>query len=126
MNMESANHFGTRTESQATVYTVIAQNSSGSAITQLTISVNANEAVLLEQGHGNPILAIRATATNVLSEDMSGHWVLWNYASGAILASGDGAAINDAIQIDLAGELAAVATDPQLQVYSVSDGHQIP
>jgi hypothetical protein len=111
--------------SPATVYTVTAENSSGSATTQLTISVNAQETVLLEQGHGNSILAIRSTAANVLSEDTSGHWVLWDYASGAIIASGDGANTANQNQIDLAGQLAVVATAQQVQMYSVTDGHRI-
>jgi len=111
--------------SAATVYTVMAENSSGSTTTELTISVNANATVLLEQGHGDPILAIRSTATNVLSEDTSGHWVLWDYASGAIVANGDGAAIKDQNQIDLAGQLAVVATAQKVQMYSVTDGHLV-
>jgi hypothetical protein len=114
-----------KTSSPETAYTVTAQNSSGSATTQLTISVNANETVLLEQGHGDPILAIRATAANVLSEDANGHWVLWDYASGTIIKSGDGAVTKDQNQIDLAGQLAAVATVQQLQMYSVTDGHLV-
>jgi hypothetical protein len=113
------------TASPTTVYTVTAQNSSGSAATQLTISVNAAETVLLEQGHGDAILALRATAGDVLSEDTSGHWVLWDYASGAIVTSGDGAVTKDQYQIDLAGQLAMVATAQQLQMYSVTDGHLI-
>ncbi len=111
--------------SAAAVYTVTAENSSGSATTQLTIAVNAHETVLLEQGHGDPILAIRSTAANVLSEDTSGHWVLWDYASGAIVASGDGANITNQNQIDLAGQLAVVAMAQQVQMYSVTDGHLV-
>jgi hypothetical protein len=117
--------------SPATVYTVTAENSSGSAMAQLMISVNAKQAVLLEQGHGSPILTMRETAANVLSEDVSGHWVLWDYASGAIITSGDGAVSEDRNgnpalnQIDLAGQIAVVSTAQQLQMYSVADGHQI-
>lgn len=117
--------------SPATVYTVTAENSSGSATAQLTIAVNANQTVLLEQGHGNPILSIRENANNVLSEDTSGHWVLWDYTSGSIITSGDGAVTEDSDsypvmnQIDLAGQVAVIATAQQLQMYSVTDGHQI-
>lgn len=111
--------------SSATVYTVTAENSSGSATTQLTIAVNVSGTVLLEQGHGDPILAIRATTANVLSEDAYGHWVLWDYVSGAILVSGDGANTKDGNQIDLAGQLAVVATAQQVQVYAATDGHLV-
>jgi hypothetical protein len=111
--------------SPETVYTVTAENPSGSATAQVTILVSTKETVLLEQGHGNGIIAIRATAANVLSEDTNGHWVLWNYVSGAIVASGDGAGTKDGNQIDLAGQLAAVATAQQVQVYSATDGHAV-
>ena len=117
--------------SPAIAYTVTAENSSGSTTAQLTIAVNANQAVLLEQGHGTSILAVRATANNVLSVDTSGHWVLWGYASGSIVTSGDGAVsfgpLNSPVmnQIDLAGQVALVGTAQQLQMYSVTDGHQV-
>ncbi|WP_058186207.1 Ig domain-containing protein [Terracidiphilus gabretensis] len=117
--------------SPATVYTVTAENSSGSTTAQLTVAVNVNQTVLLEQGHGSPILAIRENANNVLSEDTSGHWVLWNYGLGSIITSGDGAVTSLGVgtpalnQIDLAGQVAVVGTAQQLQMYSVVDGHQI-
>ena len=117
--------------SPAIAYIVTAENSSGSTTAQLTIAVNANQAVLLEQGHGTSILAVRATANNVLSVDTSGHWVLWGYASGSIVTSGDGAVafgpLNSPVmnQIDLAGQVAVVGMAQQLQIYSVTDGHQV-
>ena len=76
-------------------------------------------------------LAIRATATRVLSADGDGHWVLWDYSSGNQIASGDGAIAvdgpgsGDVNQIALAGQLAVVATNNQLQLYSATDGHLI-
>ena len=117
--------------SSAALYTVTATNSSGSTTAEVTLAVNAGGKVLLEQGHGDPILAIRATATRMLSEDATGHWVLWDYSSGNQVASGDGAitgkgsTFEDVNQIALAGQLAAVATSSQLQLYSATDGHQV-
>jgi hypothetical protein len=46
--------------STPTVYTVTAENVSGSTTAQVTIAVNVTETVLLEQGHGGQMLAIRA------------------------------------------------------------------
>jgi hypothetical protein len=124
--------FGTPTRfSSAFVYTVTAANGTGSTTTQITLAVNAGGKVLLEQGHGDAIAAIRATTTRVLSEDISGHWVLWDYSSGNQIASGDGAIAvkgpgpGDVNQLALAGQLAVVATNDQLQLYSATDGHLI-
>lgn len=117
--------------STAVAYTVSAANSSGSTTAQITLAVNEGGKILLEQGHGNAIAAIRATATRVLSEDTSGHWVLWDYSSGNQLASGDGAITalgpspGDVNQLGLAGPLAVVETSSQLQLYSATDGHLI-
>lgn len=117
--------------SLSTVYTVTATNSSGSATAQITLAVNAGGKVLLEQGHGDPIFAIRATTTRMLSLDGTGHWVLWDYNSGNQVTNGDGAitgkgsTFEDINQIALAGQLAAVATGSQLQIYSATDGHQL-
>ena len=49
--------------STALGYTVTAANSSGTTTAQITLGVNAGGKILLEQGHGNAIAAIRATAT---------------------------------------------------------------
>lgn len=117
--------------SGAFVYTVTAENSSGTTTAQITLAVNAGGKILLEQGHGSAIAAIRTTATRVLSEDISGHWVLWDYSSGNQIASGDGAITapgpspGDVNQLGLAGQLAVVQTSSQLQLYSATDGHLI-
>jgi hypothetical protein len=92
---------------------------------QLTITVNSAGTVLLEQGHGTSILAVRMAADRVLSEDLSGHWVLWVYSTADLLAQGDGAGTADRNQIDLAGQLAVISTSQGVQVYSTQDGHLI-
>jgi hypothetical protein len=106
-------------------YTITASNTTGNATAQLTITVNSAGTVLLEQGHGTSILAIRMAADRVLSEDLIGHWVLWVYSTGDLLAQGDGAGTADKNQIDLAGPLAAISTSQGVQVYSTQDGHLI-
>jgi hypothetical protein len=106
-------------------YTITASNTTGNATAQLTITVNSAGTVLLEQGHGTSILAVRVTGDHVLSEDLSGHWVLWAYSTGDLLAQGDGAGTADKNQIDLAGQLAAISTSQGVQVYSTQDGHLI-
>jgi hypothetical protein len=106
-------------------YTITASNTTGNATAQLTITVNSAGTVLLEQGHGTSILAIRMAADRVLSEDLIGHWVLWVYSTGDLLAQGDGAGTADNNQIDLAGQLAAISTSQGVQVYSTQDGHLI-
>jgi hypothetical protein len=64
-------------------------------------------------------------ADRVRREDLIGHWVLWVYSTGDLLAQGDGAGTADNNQIDLAGQLAAISTSQGVQVYSTQDGHLI-
>jgi Putative Ig domain len=117
---------GTPTASAAQAsYTITASNTTGNTTAQLTITVNSAGTVLLEQGHGSLILAARMSGDHVLSEDLSGHWVLWVYSTGDLLAQGDGASTADKNQIELAGQLAAISTSQGVQVYSTQDGHLI-
>src|SRR5205823_2217458 len=64
---------------QAT-YTVTASNQGGSKTATLTIAVVQAPPTLLDVGHASGISQIRVSASNVLSEDVNNHWVLWNYA----------------------------------------------
>jgi hypothetical protein len=118
--------------SPKTTYTITASNSGGSTSAQLTITVAAPPKAFLELGHGIQIVSERLTVNRLLSEDRSGHWVLWDYSTAAIVASGDGAltpqsdpynptTVND--QIDMVGQVAVVATSSGLQVYATSNGH---
>lgn len=118
---------------QAT-YTVTAQNSSGATTATITVSVLPAQNVLLELGHATAIESLRFTSGSVLSDDVSGHWVLWNYSSGTILASGDGAQPYGAAPgqtccglfqrpIDMAGQTAVTSLANGLEVRAVSDGH---
>jgi len=126
LDMQAGTVSGAPTASAAQAkYTITASNTTGNTTAQLTITVNSAGTVLLEQGHGSLILAIRMAGDRVLSEDLSGHWVLWVYSTGDLLAQGDGAGTADKNQIDLAGQLAAISTSRGVQVYSTQDGHFI-
>ncbi|MGB6742383.1 MAG: Ig domain-containing protein [Terracidiphilus sp.] len=107
---------------QAT-YTVTAGNSAGSTTAQISISVTQVSTTLLELGHGNSISYLAETSDRVLSEDSSGHWNLWNYTSGNILVSGDGAATTPGAGVAMAGQVAAITTPTAIEVISPSDGH---
>lgn len=112
-------------------YTVTASNSYGSTTAIVSITVNQEATTLLDLGHASPIEALQETADRVLSVDRDGHWVLWDYASGNQVASGDGAYLGssgctgyngvNAGEIALAGSVAAV----QLGTSSFSGGIQV-
>ena len=108
--------------SPAATYTVTANNSGGSTTAQLVVTVFQRASVLLDLGHSASLLALQTNGSQVLSEDLLGHWVLWDYAGGNPIVSGDGAEKADANGISLAGQIAAVSTAQGLQVYSVTDG----
>lgn len=116
-------------------YTVTASNSTGSTTADVTITVASGSTAILELGHTTGILSVRVSSDRALTEDIDGHWNLWDYGTGKILASGDGAlttpGINqrpfadDAHRIDLAGDLAGVETASEVEVFSAATGQEL-
>jgi len=87
----------------------------------------------LELGHGSALAGLYTTGDRILSEDGTGHWNLWDYASGKIITSGDGALTTTVTspftdqpsaqgEIALAGQVAVVQTSTGINVLSASDG----
>lgn len=114
-----------------TAFTVTAQNPGGATTATVNISVMAAPNTLLDLGHAQSIQAIRFGSGRVLSVDQPGHWVFWNYTSGAILADGDGSPseivsgtqVFALQQIDMQGTIFVVAIPNGLEIYSTADGH---
>jgi hypothetical protein len=118
----------TAVAAQAT-YTVLASNSGGNVSADIVIVVNSASGILLDLGHSSPILQLREEATSVLSQDNGGHWVLWNYASGGELASGDQffaptPSLSVAQwEVDMAGPTVVIGLTNSVEVRSSTDGH---
>ena len=117
-----------------TSYVVTAANSGGQSLFGLKIGVAS--APLLDLGHSNGVVLMRATATDLLSLDAAGHWILQNIVSGATLASGDGACgtstcletVNGVyplrlLPVDMAGGTMIDVAPSGLEVRSSTDGH---
>jgi hypothetical protein len=122
---------GTAASPQAT-YTVTARNQGGSATATLKIAAVQPAATLLDLGHANGISQIRVSQTNVLSQDASAHWVLWNYATNAQIASGDqplspNGPGNSPLTwpVDMAGQIFVIGQTNALDIRSTTDGHLI-
>ncbi len=114
----------------ATTYVVTAINSGGSTSASVTIAVDNAPAVLLELGHDAQIVQLRFENSRVLSQDVNGHWVLWDYASGALLARGDQGESPLAnglpqaeLSVEMAGQVFAIGLPAGLEVHSTADGH---
>ncbi len=109
-------------------YTVTASNDGGSTTATVSIVVNKVFPALLELGH-QVGMQLRFVNSRVLSADASGHWVLWNYDTAAILARGDQAGQpppgTSSWLVDLAGPTAVVGISNGLEVRASSDGHLI-
>jgi hypothetical protein len=109
-------------------YTVTAANSAGSTTASVQIVVNSFSVFsLLDLGHANTMYALRLQPTRLFSQDVSGHWVLWDYAADSQLAEGD-----PATQIsiypypaDMAGSVLAVGIPNAVEIHSISDGSLI-
>ena len=109
--------------------TVTATNAGGSGTVTLAIGTDA---VLLNLG-ALDVGAVALSTANVVTEDGAGteHWVLWNYASGALIAQGDACppdkcSISDVgamLRVGVAGPIAVVPYTAQaLQVLSSASG----
>jgi hypothetical protein len=111
----------------ATGYAITAQNSGGQSTVNLTIEVDAG--VLLELGHSQNIGLVRFSGSRVLSVDGIGHWVLWDYASAAIIANGDTDCTPNLLNCglsrvaDVAGPTAVIRIGTGFEVHSTADGH---
>jgi hypothetical protein len=131
LNTSTGTISGTPTTTAAkTAYTVTATNTSGNTTASVTITVIQAQNTLLELGHASPIQAIRFEGGRVLSADQTGHWVLWNYTSGALLASGDGTEPNLSPggnyapnPIDMAGQTVVDGVANELEIRALADGH---
>jgi hypothetical protein len=117
-----------------TTYVVTAANTGGQSLFSLTIAIAT--APLLDLGHANGVVIMRATATDLLSLDITGHWILQNIVSGATLASGDGACGASTcletvygvyplrlLPVDMAGGTMIDVAPSGLEVRSSTDGH---
>jgi len=115
-------------------YVVTAANSGGQS--PFTLKIGVASAPLLDLGHSNGVILMRTTATDLLSLDFAGHWILQNIVSGTTLASGDGACgagvcpqrVNGGfpfrfLPVDLAGSTMIDLAPGGLEVRSTTDGH---
>jgi hypothetical protein len=111
-------------------YTVTTKNSEGTTTAAIIINIAKAQDVLLELGHAVPISAMRFVGDRLLSLDESGHWVLWNYSTAALIASGDGVLplqSGESIPnpIETAGQIFTVAITNGVEFRSLTDGHLI-
>ncbi|QHN03577.1 hypothetical protein FTO74_09490 [Granulicella sp. WH15] len=109
-------------------YTVTAANSAGSTTASVQIIVNSFSVFsLLDLGHANTMYTLRLQPTRLFSQDVSGHWVLWDYTADSQLAEGDPGVQSAAIPYpaDMAGSVLAIGIPNAVEVHSVSDGSLI-
>lgn len=114
--------------SPQTSYTVTANNVSGSTTAVVQVTVNPfNVFALVDLGHADAMYQMRSNATRLLSQDVSGHWALWDYASRKELASGDATINSRGIPFpsDMAGTIFMVGTAGAIEVHSNVDGSLI-
>jgi hypothetical protein len=120
--------------SPRTSYTVTAQGSAGTL--SVTFAIEVDTDVLVDLGHAAAIQSLQFDGSSVLSEDTDGHWVLWNYGTGTMIASGDagnvfpgyvspGDNLNEVLASPvtaLAGATAVIRTPTGLEVRSAATG----
>jgi hypothetical protein len=117
----------------AATYVVTAQNSGGVSTVSLTLGVAD---VLLNLVHTTGFDVLRLSGSRMLSVDGLHHWELWNYGTGARVASGDvpctatlcgGAGGSPPVPIrgDLLGATVVLETANGLEVRSSMDGSML-
>jgi hypothetical protein len=97
---------------------------------------------LFDLGHGTQVSVLKQSGNRLLSEDASGHWILWNLTSKLPVATGDAPSdpVNNpavpqlsgmqnvnlqpgVFSVDLAGGTMAVASASSITLLSAVDGH---
>jgi hypothetical protein len=112
--------------SPAAAYTISAQTVSGQGTFNLTLEVDSS--IVLELGHGAEVGFINGSASRMVSLDATGHWVLWDYAAGTAVTSGDNAGIgydSGSAAPEVAGSTLAIRTYSGFELYSSIDGHAL-
>jgi hypothetical protein len=106
-------------------YMVTATNSGGNSIANLTIAVSP--APVLDLGHGDSIDLIRMNASRIFSQDLSGHWALWDYSTATILANGTPPCLSppcssNPLPADFAGSTIVIGTPTGFDMRSSTAG----
>jgi hypothetical protein len=111
----------------AAQYVVTGVDSGGTTHTaDLTIGVTSN--ILLNLGHTAPLTLLQYDTSHVLTEDQTGRWVLWNYATAAQIASGVALILNESTgnnepaPMAFAGPTIVIQTHTGLEVRSSATG----
>jgi hypothetical protein len=106
-------------------YVVTAQNTGGTTTANLTLSP---QSVLLNLGHHAPVTLVRMSSSRVLSEDSTHAWVLWNSATGEIVATGKADCLRAPNahrscepQLDIAGSIIIVEQRGALEIRSATN-----
>lgn len=79
---------GTPTADSPTTTYVITGASSGGHQTKLDLAIGVTSNILLNLGDVGSLQFIQFDTAHVLTQDSSGNWILWNYATAAQIASG--------------------------------------
>lgn len=113
-------------ESPSISYTVTATNSGGATTTSLKIAVGGLQ--LPELGHVSRVAVVRfdGIGQHAFGMDVSGHWTLWDYSSGMLLADGDSQCTSDTCtSADLRGSTIAIQIPVGFEMLSAADGHVV-
>jgi hypothetical protein len=119
---------GTPTGSAAAApYVVTAANAAGQSTESLTIAISA--APLFDLGHAASVQLLRFVNSSALSQDPTGHWVLWNFTTAQELASGNSPVVYNPVTaetlplpVDLKGTTVAIQTATGFELRSASSG----
>ncbi len=106
-------------------YVVTAANVGGTSTFQFSTTVA--KGIVLELGHADSLNLLRLTDQRALSLDASAHWVLWDFASGDQLASGDNPCVpapcaQPMDRADLAMQTVVIRTASGLEIRDALDG----
>ncbi len=113
--------------SSPATYQVSALNTGGTATANLTLAVNGTS--LIDLGHSSGVTYARLVGSTLLTQDNTGHWVLWNYTTGQNLVNGTAALFNpedssfEPYPVDLEGSTIVLQTSSGLEVRASADGH---
>lgn len=99
-------------------YVVTATNGAGESTASLIIAVSA--APLIDLGHAASVQFLRLVNSSVLSQDGTGHWVLWNFTTAQELASGSSPTFYNPWSLASDGSYICAGSTSGLMVWSIT------
>jgi len=87
-------------------------------------TISSSGKVLFDTGHAAQIMLLRKSGDRMVSQDITGHWILWDVPRRAQIATGENPAcpLSCSPTVDLAGSTLSVHVSSAIELRAAADG----